>query len=568
MLVTGSALKKAVSYSWAGIILLLSPDLAAAAGSAAKPGGTSLLAGLAAAFVLLLLAIVLILSLAVRQARPLFKFAGSVFGSVKQALVENPDIKALVERHPRISQFLANRFDRGRFSGLTLTILSLFFFYTLIQFLGVVQSLLASDPIVAADLRLANLLSTFRTPGLDRFFLFVTLLGKWPVVLAFAWAVSGILFLWRKWIFIPGLWVCVAGASASTWLGKITFQRQRPAVAEYVEWSYSFPSGHAVISVALYGFFLYLVWRFFHRHRDRVLALFAGTAVILAVGTSRLYLGVHYLSDVWGGYLLGLMWLFVGISLSEAGAGKWPVPPPLRGSGQRKAASWLVSIAALGVYLALGTIYHPPARTQSQIPAAASNYDISSIFTENRLSRYSETLTGKNQEPLSFLIASPGDKEFINAFKVAGWTLASSETIHDLIQAGKAALLNRPDATAPMTPSFWEGRPHDFGFQKPLEHPTVRERHHARFWKTGLTAPDGLDLYVGTASLDVGLKWGIAHRIKANIDGEREYLFSDLVQAGVVAGYAKTDFVEPVFGHNFIGDPFFTDGKIYPVTLE
>jgi len=549
-------------------MVIMLPRFTSGASAGRLPGGSSLLFFLTGGFLILLLLIILILSLVVRQARPLFRFTGSIARSVGRALAENPDVRDLVERYPRLFSFLSRRLDRERFSGLTLTILSLCFLITLVQFLGVVQSLLAADPIVAADLRLANLFSTFRTPGLDRLFLFVTFLGKWPLVMIFGSAVSGILLLWRKWVFIPGLWICVAGASVSTWLGKITFQRQRPAVAEYVEWSFSFPSGHAVISVALYGFFLYLLWHFLQGRWSRILALFTGTAIILAVGISRLYLGVHYLSDVWGGYLLGMMWLLVGVSLSEAADRRWPASVPISGSGRLKAASWFICLVALGAYLALGTIYHPPAGTQIQRPLKAIRYDISSIFTNNRLSRYTETLTGKDQEPLSFIVAAPGDEEFVKAFKIAGWTLASAESFRDLIQAGEAALLNRPDATAPMTPSFWEGRPHDFGFQKPLQHPTVRERHHARFWKTRMTSPDGLDLYVGTASLDVGLKWGIAHRIKANIDGEREYLFSDLLQAGVVESYAKTAFVDPVFGHNFIGDPFFTDGMIYMVTLK
>jgi len=552
----------------AAFVLLLPPCASAASNGGQQAGGASLILVLIAAFLLLFMSIILIMSLVVKQARPLFKLAGSIFRSIAQALTVNPDVRNLVDRHPRLFGFLARRFDRTRFSGLTLTILGLFFFYTLVQFLGVVQSLLASDPIVAADLRLANLLSTYRTPGMTRLFLFVTILGKWQVVLTFAAAVSGILLLWRKWTYIPGLWLCVAGASTSTWLGKIAFHRQRPAVAEYVEWSYSFPSGHSVISVALFGFFLYLAWRLWQGRGSRLLALFAGTAVILAVGTSRLYLGVHYLSDVWGGYLLGLMWLLAGVSLSEAAAMKFPaqVPPP---SGPRalKAASWFLCLIALCIYTLYGTTYNPPREIRAPDSLKVISYDISSIFSDNSLSRYTETITGKSQEPISFVIAASGDEALIGAFESSGWKLASPENVGDLVRAGKAAVLDRADPTAPMTPSFWEGHPHDFGFQKPLEHSTVRERHHARFWRTDLSSPDGLRLYVGTASLDVGLKWGVTHKIQANIDAEREYLFADLSASGLVENYSKVNFVQPNYGSNFSGDPFFTDGKIYLITL-
>ena len=81
-------------------MVLVSQGLAFASNGEQKTGGASLLIALAAAFLILLLAIFLILSLAVRQARPLFMFAESVFRSIKQALTENPDIRKLVDGHP------------------------------------------------------------------------------------------------------------------------------------------------------------------------------------------------------------------------------------------------------------------------------------------------------------------------------------------------------------------------------------------------------------------------------------------------------------------------------------
>ena len=554
----------AISWSLlAALPVLLVPGSAEAAAVSAR----GLVLPIVGASLILIAALTLVLTLLVRRRKPLLGFFGSVLRSVGQALSENPDVKKLVERHPRLFSFLEKRLDRGTFSGLPATLLGIAFLFLLIQFLGTVESILTLDPIVAADLRTANLLATLRTEGLNHFFLMVTLLGKWPSVIAFALAASGILLLQKRWVFLPGLWVCIAGSTTSTWLGKIVFHRQRPAVAEYVEWSYSFPSGHAVISVALYGFFIYLVWRFSHRWRVRLAALIAGSAVILAIGTSRLYLGVHYLSDVWGGYLVGLMWLIVGVSMAEAAAWKWPAPEGMRAGTAVRAASWIMAGAAVGAYFLMGSVYNPPPKTVTGKPPQVVKQNIESIFLDNRLPRYTETLTGKNQEPLSFVIAAPGEREFVDLFRQAGWTLASRENLDSLVKAGRAALLNKPDSAAPMTPSFWNGHPHDFGFEKPLKKATVRERHHARFWKTGLKTPEGLFIYVGTASLDVGLKWGIAHRIQANIDAEREFLFSDLAATGSLKNFGKTDFVEPLFGQNFIGDPFFSDGKIYILTI-
>jgi undecaprenyl-diphosphatase len=71
------------------------------------------------------------------------------------------------------------------FSGLTLSVLLLAFVYVLALFAGVVEDLLTSDPIVAADIRIANLFFVFRTDVLTKFFSWTTLLGKSQVILGF-----------------------------------------------------------------------------------------------------------------------------------------------------------------------------------------------------------------------------------------------------------------------------------------------------------------------------------------------------------------------------------------------
>ena len=70
-------------------------------------------------------------------------------------------------------------------------------------------------------------------------------------------------------------------------------------------------------------------------------------------------------------------------------------------------------------------------------------------------------------------------------------------------------------------------------------------------------------MYVGTASLDTGIKWGITHQINPNIDAERQQVFADLQAAQVVATSREVPFVPAALGKNFTGDPFFTDGKLW-----
>ena len=119
-----------------------------------------------------------------------------------------------------------------------------------------------------------------------------------------------------------------------------------------------------------------------------------------------------------------------------------------------------------------------------------------------------------------------------------------------------------------MTPSFWNAQVHNFGFEKPTKIDEVSQRHHARFWKTYYQIKPGGYIYVGTTSLDKGIKWGITHKIKPDIDTEREFLFQDLMATGFVSRFSKQQFVPPLSGENFAGDAFFTDGKSYLLFLK
>ncbi len=101
--------------------------------------------------------------------------------------------------------------------------------------------------------------------------------------------------------------VTLSGSVAITTILKLVFARPRPAVFPplAVEHSYSFPSGHTSTAVAFYGLLAVLLWRAHHRG----LGLLSGLWV-LAVALSRVYLGVHYPSDVLGSLTLGVLWVF------------------------------------------------------------------------------------------------------------------------------------------------------------------------------------------------------------------------------------------------------------------
>ena len=90
---------------------------------------------------------------------------------------------------------------------------------------------------------------------------------------------------------------------------KALFARDRPADQIIQATGFSFPSGHAFASTVFYGMMVYLVFRLTERTWARAMAVVIGPLMILSVGLSRVYLNVHYLSDVLGGWLAGATWL-------------------------------------------------------------------------------------------------------------------------------------------------------------------------------------------------------------------------------------------------------------------
>jgi len=228
--------------------------------------------------------------------------------------------------------------------------------------LVLVGGLITTDPIIAVDVRLANLLVSFRTEPLTQLFSALTLLGKSHVVVLFVSALAILLVLWRKGIDLMALIITIVGSTTSSWLLKLAFQRPRPDQAIYLESSYSFPSGHATIAVALYGFIGYLLIRLTRRWWQRISLVCTTLALIAAIGLSRLYLAEHYLTDVLAGYLLGALWLGVAVA-SGPGLSRFNalcVAPILAPVPDRQLLTGLVITLALAGYLAVALTYQMP----------------------------------------------------------------------------------------------------------------------------------------------------------------------------------------------------------------
>jgi membrane-associated phospholipid phosphatase len=167
------------------------------------------------------------------------------------------------------------------------------------------------------DDRLAAWLHEHASSGWTTFFENVTRLGNVSTLAVVAVLAAAV--LWRKrWTAELQLLVLAAvGAEIITTGLKLGFQRDRPFFSDPLatEHTYSFPSGHASVSLAVYGTLGFIAARHLGNRRAQIAVLAAAAVLILLIGFSRLYLGVHFLSDVIAGYSIGIAWVALCVVL-------------------------------------------------------------------------------------------------------------------------------------------------------------------------------------------------------------------------------------------------------------
>lgn len=203
----------------------------------------------------------------------------------------------------------------GRLIAAAIVLIVVATVYFLILFATGTLATVNSGQIGQLDLHIAGLFFDLRSARLIWLFTLVTAFGNWGVIFLLAASVSVVLSLTSRLRYIPALWLVLIGNQILVTLLKGLFLRPRPEYAVYREVTASFPSGHSAASFALFGFLTYVLVR--ERIGPKVLVVPFGLVLVILVGLSRLVLGEHYLSDVLSGYLVGAVWVVLGIFLTE-----------------------------------------------------------------------------------------------------------------------------------------------------------------------------------------------------------------------------------------------------------
>ncbi len=187
-------------------------------------------------------------------------------------------------------------------------------------FLDLTQQL-EKGQLKSLDERVTDWMFAFRSDEMTSYVKFITDFGDAMAYVILIPLVGFLLYLrGHRWsLTIQGIIVLISTSLLNIWI-KNLISRPRPLEdMRLVEaYSYSFPSGHSMSAIAFYGFLIYLSYKLVRNPWLKVFLILLNSILILSIGLSRVYLGVHYPSDVLAGFAAGLFWLLICIALFRA----------------------------------------------------------------------------------------------------------------------------------------------------------------------------------------------------------------------------------------------------------
>ena len=170
---------------------------------------------------------------------------------------------------------------------------------------------LKSDLLADYDQQITAYVISFRSPVLTKYFIFVTDVGDiygYAIFLLLLTLMS--IFVFKNWKYTVQIVLVLLLSAVSNLMLKRFVDRARPGIEHLVSVeTLSYPSGHAMSAMAFYGFLMYLFYRFKINIFLKVVIILLLGLLILSIGLSRIYLGVHFPSDIAGGYIAGFIWV-------------------------------------------------------------------------------------------------------------------------------------------------------------------------------------------------------------------------------------------------------------------
>lgn len=213
------------------------------------------------------------------------------------------------------SHFILKRLNPHKVSGLFATSLTLILAFHILSVTSFIDYILNSRVVLLFDRYNENFFVLNRTPILTDIFRWITLIFDFKVYIVAVLVLGIVLFLLKEKLYMFSLWVFSFFTLGSIYLLKFFIDRGRPLVEPLMlsGEDASFPSGHAAAALFLIGFMYYIGLKE-NLIKRKILSCIAVVISIVLVGVSRIYLGLHFASDVLAGFMTGLLWHLLMIS--------------------------------------------------------------------------------------------------------------------------------------------------------------------------------------------------------------------------------------------------------------
>ena len=194
-------------------------------------------------------------------------------------------------------------------------IIAFIFCIGLAVLLGYIATAIGNKSIAGFDNTVSSFVQGMETPWLTSIMKVFTWIGSGYVVApitVIAFILLFFVYQYRQQAFL--LVVTIAGTVLLNGLLKNFFKRERPEIHRIMEANgFSFPSGHTMMAFSLYTIIAYIAWRNVKTIVGRVLLILLATIMIILIATSRVYLGVHFPSDIIGGIVASALWVKIVI---------------------------------------------------------------------------------------------------------------------------------------------------------------------------------------------------------------------------------------------------------------
>lgn len=180
---------------------------------------------------------------------------------------------------------------------------------------GILALLVSDKKIAHFDTAIISFIQGLESPALTNIMKFFTFIGGGIPVVVVTIIILLVLYkiLYHRRELILFTWVVIGSALLNEML-KLVFHRARPTLHRIVDANgFSFPSGHSMAAFSLYGILAFLLWRHLSTTLGRGTLIVFSSVMTLMIGISRIYLGVHFPSDVLGGFLASGCWLAISI---------------------------------------------------------------------------------------------------------------------------------------------------------------------------------------------------------------------------------------------------------------